>query len=265
MSAPGFFSYAQSTIEMLREKGRYDAAVKRGSLLRSFRRYLGEADELPFSALDARLMQDYQSWLKSRKLSYNSVSHYMRGVKSIYEQAVSHGLTPDNNPFAGVQLSHRAVKKSRGLTLDEFRRLSRLDLSLRRRNVQLARDLFVFSVHAHGMSGRDLLFLPSDAVSTGRLTYLDSPTGRHVSVAWTSPLTDIAARYREAGTPYLFPLITSTDAEEQWRQHVVSLMRLNRNLHTVGRLLDLPLTLNMTVARHTWPSILQDISLGNLL
>ena len=261
----GFVAYASGFIERMRAKDQYDAARKQEVLLRSFLRFLGDAREVAFRDFDSGLMKAYQHWLQDRNLSYNSVSAYIRGLKKVYEQAVAQGIAVQADPFAEVHLSYRAKKNRTGLNLDELRRLHRLDLSAFRRSVPLARDMFLFAVYARGMAGGDLLYLEKKNIRDGALVYSGQTAGRPVCIPWEPVLREIADRYRTPGTPYLFPFITETDPEKKWKQHVLALQRINRNLHKIGRLMDLPFTLNMTVARHSWESMVKSVSVGDLI
>ena len=82
---------------------------------------------------------------------------------------------------------------------------------------------------------------------------------------WEPILQEIVDRHARPDTPYLFPVITSSDPHEQWKQHCATLHNINRNLKKIGRMLDIPFPLTMTVAHHSWESMTRGLTVGNLL
>ena len=260
----GFISYARRITAEMRKKGRYDAAHKLDTYIGRFAAFIGNGD-VPFAAFTPRLVSDYQAWLSGKALGRNSIALYLRNLKRVYLHAVADGLAQGGNPFAGIDTSYRPKKDRQGLSLDDIRRIARLELGKSRPAVGFARDIFLFSVLAHGMAGGDIFRLTRGNIHGNRLTYTPKATGREVSVPYGGMLQDIADRHAKPGTPYLFPVITACDARQQWQQHCRALHNINRNLKTIGRALGLPFPLTMTVAHHSWESMTQGFSAADLL
>lgn len=260
----GFIAYARSCVKKMQDEGRYDAAHKLDSYIGRFTAYLGR-NEIAFKDFDSRLIRNYHRWLQDKALGRNSISLYIRNLKRVYRMAVDDGTAKDNHPFEGVDVSYHVKKEKNGLTLDEVRRLKELDLDGRSKAVNFARDMFLFSVYARGMTADDMFHLTRDNISGGILVYTSKITGSRETIVWEQLLRDIADRYALPGTPFLFPVITSADPREQWRQYCGALHNINRNLKTVARLLGLSFSLNMMVAHHTWNSMTKGLTIGNLL
>lgn len=260
----GFIAYARSCVKKMQDEGRYDAAHKLDSYIDRFTAYLGR-NEIAFKDFDSRLIRNYHRWLQDKALGRNSISLYIRNLKRVYRMAVDDGTAKDNHPFEGVDVSYHVKKEKNGLTLDEVRRLKELDLDGRSKAVNFARDMFLFSVYARGMTADDMFHLTRDNISGGILVYTSKITGSRETIVWEQLLRDIADRYALPGTPFLFPVITSADPREQWRQYCGALHNINRNLKTVARLLGLSFPLNMMVAHHTWNSMTKGLTIGNLL
>ena len=213
----GFIAYANSRVEKLKDEGRYDAANKLKMYLRRFITYLGK-NEVPFKDFDALLMRNYHTWLKNQELGRNTISLYIRNLKRVYKLAVNDGLAADSNPFEGMDVSYRVKKERNGLTLDEVKRLRDLDLSGESEMTVFARDIFLFTVYTKGMRSDDIFRLTSKDIKDGRLTYRQHVTGKEISIPWEPALKEIADRYKQDGTPLLFPVITAKSPLEQWRQ-----------------------------------------------
>lgn len=259
-----FIAYANSRVEKLRDEGRYDAANKLRMYLRRFIAYLGK-NEVPFKDFDALLMRNYHTWLKNQELGRNTISLYIRNLKRVYRLAVNDGLATDNNPFEGMDVSYRVKKERNGLTLDEVKRLRDLDLSGESQMTVFARDIFLFTVYARGMRSDDIFRLTSKNIRDGQLTYRQHVTGRKISFPWEPALQEIADRYKQKGTTRLFPVITTKDPREQWKQYDGILHRINYSLKKLGERIGLDYPLNLIVARHSWESMTKSVSISDLL
>ncbi len=260
----GFIAYANSRVEKLKDEGRYDAANKLKMYLRRFITYLGK-NEVPFKDFDALLMRNYHTWLKNQELGRNTISLYIRNLKRVYKLAVNDGLAADSNPFEGMDVSYRVKKERNGLTLDEVKRLRDLDLSGESEMTVFARDIFLFTVYTKGMRSDDIFRLTSKDIKDGRLTYRQHVTGKEISIPWEPALKEIADRYKQDGTPLLFPVITAKSPLEQWRQYDGILHRINYSLKKLGERIGLDYPLNLTVARHSWKSMTKSVSISDIL
>lgn len=226
--------------------------------------YLGK-NEVPFKDFDALLMRNYHTWLKNQELGRNTISLYIRNLKRVYRLAVDDGLAADSNPFEGMDVSYRVKKDRNGLTLDEVKRLRDLDLSGEPQQVVFARDIFLFTVYTKGMRSDDIFRLTNRNIKDGRLTYRQHVTGKEISIPWEPALKKIADRYKQDGTPLLFPVVTAKSPREQWRQYDGLLHRINYSLKKLGERIGLDYPLNLTVARHSWESMTKSVSISDLL
>ena len=264
VAGDGFIAYANSRVEKLRDEGRYDAANKLKMYLRRFIAYLGK-NEVPFKDFDALLMRNYHTWLKNQELGRNTISLYIRNLKRVYRHAVDDGLAADSHPFEGMDVSYRVKKERNGLRLDDVKRLRDLDLSGESEMTVFARDIFLFTVYARGMRSDDIFRLTSKNIRDGQLTYRQHITGREISFPWEPALQEIADRYKQKGTTHLFPVITTKDPHEQWRQYDGILHRINYSLKKLGERIGRDYPLNLTVARHSWESMTKSVSISDLL
>ena len=260
----GFITYARSFVTKMQDDGRYDAAHKLNTYLGRFIAYLGK-NEIPFKDFDSLLIRNYRTWLENRNLGRNSISLYIRNLKRVYQLAVEEGLTKERRPFEGVDVSYHVKRQKNGLTLGEVKRLKQLDLSKMNASVNFARDIFLFSVYTQGMTADEIFHLTKDNIKDGNLTYTSKTTGRQETIQWSRLHQEIVDKYTNPNTPYLFPIITAEDKQGQWRQHCAALHKINRNLKTIGKLLGLQYPLNMTVAHHTWKSMMKSLNVGDLL
>lgn len=111
----GFISYSRSFVLKMQDEGRYDAANKLNMYLRKFITFLGKND-IPFKDFDSLLIRNYNTWLENQKLGRNSISLYIRNLKRVYQLAVADGITNEQHPFEGVDVSYRVKKEKNRLT-----------------------------------------------------------------------------------------------------------------------------------------------------
>lgn len=260
----GFITYARSFVTKMQDDGRYDAAHKLNTYIGRFIAYLGK-NEIPVKDFDSLLIRNYRTWLENRNLGRNSISLYIRNLKRVYQLAVEEGLTKERRPFEGVDVSYHVKRQKTGLTLEEVKRLKQLDLSKMNASINFARDIFLFSVYTQGMTADEIFHLTKDNIKDGYLTYTSKTTGRQETIQWSRLHQDIVDKYTKPNTSYLFPIITAEDKQGQWRQHCATLHKINRNLKTIGKLIGLQYPLNMTVAHHTWKSMMKSLNVGDLL
>lgn len=190
---------------------------------------------------------------------------YIRNLKRVYKLAVNDGLAADSNPFEGMDVSYHVKKYRNGLTLDEVKRLRNMDLGGESQSVVFARDIFLFSVYAHGMRSDDIFRLTRRNIKDGQLTYRQHTTGKEISIPWEPLLQEIADRYKRKDSTRLFPVITAKTPREQWKQYDGILHRINYNLKKLGEMMELDYPLNLTVARHSWKSMMRCVSISDIL
>jgi len=188
-------------------------------------------------------------YLKTKGLTKNTRSCYMRALRSIYNQAVKLELTPQQHPFTNV---YTGIDKTVKRAADEsdIIRLKQLDLS-GRKSLELARDLFLFSFYMRGISFIDMANLRKNSVRNGYITYLRSKTKQSVSVRIERCIEVIISRYEtQTIDNRLLPIFTAANMNYN------SLLRIyNKRLKRISDLMGLEQPLSSYVARHTWATI----------
>ena len=147
------FSFLDVQIAWLQTVGRDGTAQNYQRARNSFSLYRCGRD-IPLRSVTSELICDYESWLKRRSVTRNTVSFYMRILRSVYNKAVERGLVSPSTPFKYV---YTGIEKTRKRAVDEGTvvRLQQLDLS-GRPSLCFARDLFLFSFYCRGMAFVDL-------------------------------------------------------------------------------------------------------------
>lgn len=241
-------------IDEFKNDGRWGNARNLQRALNSFSDFLGGLDR-PLKQVDERLVMEYEQWLRTRKVSKNSSSFYMRTLRSAYNKVISRNQMEQTFPFRNVYTGVERTRK-RAVPEDIMVRLQKLDLT-HSAPLAFSRDMFIFSYCTRGMAFVDIAYLKKEDVSGGILSYVRHKTGQRLTVRIEPLIEEIIERYEPLvhNSPYLFPIITSNDPEEAFRQYQTALGYHNRKLKKLGKLTGENLYLSSYTARHSWATV----------
>ena len=243
------FNFMHGVIAQLKQLGKIRTSETYTATLRSFMAFR-ESQDVPLDGISSDMMLLYEAHLKTRDVSMNTISFYIRNLRAVYNRAVEKGLTPQNNPFRHV---YTGVDKTikRAIPIKTIKELKELDLSLKP-SLDFARDMFMFSFYTRGMSFIDMAYLKKSNLQNGILTYRRRKTGQQLSIKWEKCMEDIVSKYPKNQTDYLLPIIKETVNER--RQYDNALHLVNYHLKDLSSILKLQRPLTMYVARHSWAS-----------
>ncbi len=248
-SRQSFQIYMQGIIKQQKSEGRIRTSETYTAAMRSFMAFR-ESKDISWDCITPAIVRSYEAWLKSKGVSLNTVSFYMRILRAVYNRAVTEGLTADTHPFGHVYTGVAKTAK-RGISTDDIAKILHLDLSASPSRA-FARDIFMFSFYTRGMSLIDIAKLKTDNIKNGILTYQRSKTGQRISIKWRKEMQTIVDRYHQQGSDRLLPIITQeTDLRKQYD---TVLHNINYNLKKIGEAIGLTIPLTMYVARHSWAS-----------
>lgn len=249
------FNFMGELAAAMRANGRVRTSETYLAALSSFRRFRGGADVL-IDTLTSELMEDCQAYLRSRGVTLNTVSFYMRILRAVYNRAADEGLTPRRMPFRHVYTgAERTVK--RAVPLEALRRIRTLDLSASP-SMAFARDMFVLSFSLRGMSLIDMAFLRRSDIRGGQLIYRRRKTGKRLAMEWTEWMQTIVDRYAVPHSAYLLPLLAKARPGEERRSYLNATYRINSSLKRIGAMVGLTMPLTLYCARHSWASVARD-------
>ncbi len=249
--------FMQEQIARLTECRRYGTARNYQQTLNSLRSFL-DGRRCTLGSFTREKVEEYNSFLMRRGVVRNTISFYMRILRSVYNQAVDKCLVKQKFPFSSV---YTGVDNTRKRAVDEqvIGRLLQLDLQ-DSRPLSLARDLFVFSFCTRGMAFVDIAFLCKRNVSDGVIRYVRRKTGQQLCIRLEPCMSEIIDRYRCEGmrSGYIFPLLNSTDPGIAYLQYQTALGNYNRRLKELSFRLGLERALTSYTARHSWATTARD-------
>ncbi len=258
MSKNGFSRCGELYIDYLRQEGRHSTAHIYKNALFSFYRFCGRSN-VSFRQVTRKCLRCYGQYLDECGLKPNTISTYMRMLRSIYNRGVEAGnafYVPRlfSDVYTGVD-----VRQKKALPADELHRLLYEDPKserLRRTQV-IAALMFQFC----GMSFADLAHLKQSALESNVLRYNRIKTKTPMSVEVLESAEELIEQLRNrqdalADCPnYLFDILrggrTRKD-ERAYREYQSALRRFNNNLKELARALHLKSSVSSYTLRHSW-------------
>lgn len=242
------FPFMRETIAQLESLGKIRTSETYRSALSSFMRFR-KGKDIQISDITDNVLVSYEGTLKLSGLSSNTTSFYMRILRAVYNRAVRLGIAKQEYPFKYVYTGVDKTRK-RSIDISTVSVLAELDLS-NNPSAAFARDMFLFSFYTRGMSFVDMAYLRKSDLSNGVLTYRRRKTGQIMFIRWEDCMEKIVSYYNCPDSPYLLPIITSSEHNER-SQYINMSHKINHALKTLGDKLGLAAPLTMYVARHTW-------------
>lgn len=249
-----FIAYARKEVDRTRRMGKVRTAEAYASSLNSFQRFRGERGDVAFEEINAVLMTEYEAYLEQDGKCPNTVSFYMRNLRTLYNRAVEEGVTENRSPFRRVNTRVEKTVK-RAVTAEVIARIKELELSLHPA-LEFTRDLFLLCFYLRGMSFVDLAFLKKKDLQNGVLVYRRRKTGQQLCIKWEPSMQEIVRKYTDPESPYMLPIIKESGKDER-RQYLNASHLMNRKLKKIGRMIGCPIKLTFYVSRHGWASIAQ--------
>lgn len=240
--------YMQTQIERLKAANRLGTAKNYEKTMHSLKAFLGNV-RLPLSALTEQVISDYNAFLVQRGLVRNSVSFYMRVLRAVYNKAVRQKLIEQQHPFTDVYTGIDRTRK-RAVSESIIAQLHRLELE-EGSPLALCRDMFIFSYCTRGMAFVDIAYLRKENLQNGMICYARRKTGQLLSVRIEPGIQRIIDRYASRERPYLFPLLSSTDAVMAYGEYQVALNTYNRFLGRLSKMLGSGVKLTSYTSRHS--------------
>lgn len=211
-------------------------------------------EDLAFNQMTADLMEQYRAWLLNRGLKQNTVSFYLRTLRTLYRKTVEVGQAPDCDIFTHLPCGSVRTHK-RAITVEGIRLIEKLKLP-KGSSLDLARDLFLFSFYMRGMSFVDMAYLKKSDLKYGMVSYTRRKTHQHLTIEWEKPMQTLVGKYAHLtqDSIYMLPILSGKEPNSYVRYKQVE-QNVNRNLKKIGNMIGLKMPLTTYVARHTWASV----------
>ena len=241
--------FMKNQIRLMRNANRLGTAQNYEKTMKNFAEFLGGVN-LPFSAMTEQLIAEYNAFLVQRGMVRNSISFYMRIMRAVYNKAVRQKLVEQSHPFTEVYTGIDRTRK-RAVSESVISQLYKLKLT-EDTPLALARDIFIFSYCTRGMAFVDIAYLKKENIQNGVICYARRKTGQLLSVRIEPSIQRIIDRYSSALSPYVFPILTSTETKEAYEEYQTAINNHNRLLRRLSKMLPAGCKLTSYTSRHSW-------------
>ena len=248
------FDYINDIVRSLEKIGKNGNSNVYRETMGRLKKYSNRED-LTFGEVDYSFLKNFESHLQERGCKINTISFYLRTIRSIFNRAIKDGVVGEEYyPFKKITIRKEKTVK-RAIYKDEIAAIKNLDLSSRPQ-VALARDLFLFSFYMRGMSFKDIAFLKVANIMGDRIYYSRQKTSQKLNIKLTDKAMDIILKYNDLSNKgtFLFPIIRYPGRNE-FNQYKNGYRKTNRRLKMLGDILNFRIPLTTYVARHSWASI----------
>ena len=258
MNKNGFSRCAESYIGRLRKEGRHSTAHVYTNALFSFTKFCGTT-HVAFRQVTRERLRCYGQYLYERGLKLNTVSTYMRMLRSIYNRGVESGRAPYvHRLFHGVYTGVD-VRQKKALPATELHKLLYGDpkSDILRRTQAIAALMFQFC----GMSFADLAHLEKSSLDRNVLHYNRVKTKTPMSVEILDTAKDMIDQLwnRQPAYPdcpdYLFSILNGDKKrkdESAYREYQSALRNFNNHLRGLAKALHLTSPVTSYTIRHSW-------------
>ena len=232
MKKNGFSRCAEMYIGRLRKEGRYSTAHVYENALFSFRGFCGTST-VSFGQITREHLRCYGQYLYERGLKPNTVSTYMRMLRSIYNRGVESGRAPYVHRLFHEVYTGVDVRQKKALPVTELHRLLYEDPKSDhlRRTQAIAALMFQFC----GMSFADLAHLEKSSLDRNVIYYNRIKTKTPMSVEVLDTAKDMK-RKDESG----------------YREYQSALRKFNNQLRGLAKALHLTSPVTSYTIRHSW-------------
>lgn len=259
MKKKDFTEFMGSVITDLRAGGYHGTAHIYKNSLRTLMAFRNEK-EVSFKEMTPDLLKAFETYMRQKQCSWNTVSTYLRALRATYNRAVDkHLASYVPRLFKHVYTGTRADKKraldveNMALLFQSWKEEEASDALLSR-----AQGLFVLMFLLRGLPFVDLAYMHKKDLHGNTITYHRRKTGRQLTVVIPVEAMLILERYMDTNpnSPYLFPILSSAEGSvEAYQEYQRALRVFNHQLGLLATTFGIHSNLSSYTARHTWATL----------
>ena len=218
-----------------------------------------KTDAIRFNQMERSRLKQFENHLRNKGCTWNTVSTYMRTLRSIYNKAVDDGLAEEKpRLFRHVYTGVKANTK-RALDAKDMSKL--LSASLPRplpQSMEESRAWITLMFLLRGMPFVDLAHLRKTDLQDSVISYRRHKTGTLLTVEIPPAAMNLIKRYQntDSASPYLLPILSGNQkSEEEYAEYQHALRKLNYDLKQLAVYCGIKLNVSSYTSRHTWATL----------
>lgn len=243
-----FISFYENNIDKYLKRGTTKEHYYTLNVLKEFR------NRIPFKAINLKLIMEIDNFLKGKGFMKNTIYKHHQHIKRFLKIAEMQGLFDvKNNPYQHFKVSKEKSERT-NITAKELERIEQLDYDENFYDLKLAKDLFLFSCYT-GLRFSDVQTLEKSHIKDSaeglvivkRMEKVPKPIVLPLDLLFEGKPKIIIQEYLErTNGDRVFPEVSN--------QHI------NRLLKTIAYDAKIKTRLTFHVARHTFGSLLAEIT-----
>lgn len=253
-----FNEFMNNVIEELKEEKRYGTAHIYQSTLHAFSNFF-KSEVIFFHQINRATLKQFETHLRDKQLSWNTVSTYMRTLRATYNKAVDQNRVPDDSRLFSHVYTGVKNETKRALEVEEINKLlNGIPLQALSQDLEECRVWANLMFQLRGMPFVDLAHLHKSDLKGNTLSYLRHKTGTQMIVEIPSTALELVNKYRDTRTesPYLFPILSGKNKEEDlYKEYQEALRTLNYNLARLAKKCGIAAKVSSYTTRHTWATL----------
>lgn len=250
--------FMEQLIRTLKEEERYSTAHIYQSTLNAFIRF-NKSEKIRFNQLERSKLKQFENHLRDKGCSWNTVSTYLRTLRSTYNKAVDEGLTPENSRlfrhvYTGVKANIKRALEARDIN----RLLNSTPLHPLSPELKKSRAWVTLMFLFRGMPFVDLAHLHKKDLQDSFITYRRHKTGTQLTVKIPQEAIPLIEQFKDnhPHSPYLFPILSGNKKGEAGHaEYQNALRKLNRDLKQLAVCCGISPLVSSYTLRHTWATL----------
>ena len=98
----------------------------------------------------------------------------------------------------------------------------------------------------------DIAYLKKDNIRSGVITYARRKTGQQLAIRVEPAIKKIIERYCCETSPYVFPILTTSEPRQAYEEYRLAINNYNRLLRRLSNMLPAECKLTSYTSRHSW-------------
>lgn len=256
-----FSSMGQAYVEFLEKQGRHSSAHIYRNALHSFHEF-AQCSHVQFESINAELLKSYELHLQKNGASANTISTYLRMLRSIYNRGVDAQIAPFqprlfHKVYTGIDSHHKRALNVAQLHLLLY---SEVDTDELKHTQLTARAIFQLC----GIPFADFVRLRQENIQGAVLSYRRKKTGIAVNIELLPCIRQTLDQLTGKGSTtssrcYLSGILPADvdtyDSPTRHKLYTSALRRFNRHLNQLADQVGLNLHISSYTLRHSWATL----------
>ena len=251
-------SFSNELIANMIKAGKAGTSMAYKDAINSLIKYSGNV-ALRFEDINYKLLDKYNTDMRSRGLRMNSIAAYLRSVRAIYNKAIKAEIIDTRHyPFTKFTIETEETI-SRALTIHEIKSFVEYELEPHTA-LWHNRNYFILSFCLIGINFADLFTLKPNDLRENRVAYRRNKTGRVYNIKLHKTASELIEYYR--GLPsrnneaYLLPALPYTKYCLNERSNIKQVCKTcNKYLKVLANKCKINKNITTYYARYTWANI----------